>query len=196
MYITCKKCKTNFFVDDGQIGDNGRKVKCSNCKNIWHQYPNQGNSISTKNLDKDTNLPVILPVKIPFYLYIIPIFLFSIIVFMIVMTFPRAFSIPSFLDNNRLKIEDVKISYDEDREHIVVDYKIFNISNRKTEMPLVRVRLLDDSNRVLKMDIVERKNLVFSPKQYLHFQTEFKSVNKDITIVDLMLGNKLDFLLR
>jgi predicted Zn finger-like uncharacterized protein len=39
MYITCENCNTVFIVTYEQIGEAGRKVKCSKCTNIWHQKP-------------------------------------------------------------------------------------------------------------------------------------------------------------
>jgi predicted Zn finger-like uncharacterized protein len=35
MIITCDKCSTNFNVPDSAIGEQGRKVKCTVCGNVW-----------------------------------------------------------------------------------------------------------------------------------------------------------------
>lgn len=39
MIITCSKCKTQFAVASTAIGNNGRKVRCSSCGNVWFQEP-------------------------------------------------------------------------------------------------------------------------------------------------------------
>src|SRR5215831_1438457 len=35
MILTCPKCATGYFVDDGQIGSVGRKVRCAACGARW-----------------------------------------------------------------------------------------------------------------------------------------------------------------
>lgn len=39
MIIICEKCSSKFNVPDSAIGENGRKVKCTNCAHTWHQMP-------------------------------------------------------------------------------------------------------------------------------------------------------------
>lgn len=38
MIITCLKCKTSYEVDDKLISEDGKKVHCSNCGEIWVVY--------------------------------------------------------------------------------------------------------------------------------------------------------------
>ncbi len=37
MILTCPNCSGQFNIDDKLIGENGRKVKCSSCSEIWFQ---------------------------------------------------------------------------------------------------------------------------------------------------------------
>ncbi|MBI1300350.1 MAG: hypothetical protein GC137_01700 [Alphaproteobacteria bacterium] len=39
MILTCPNCDAQFAVGDNLIGDEGRKVKCSSCSNVWFQEP-------------------------------------------------------------------------------------------------------------------------------------------------------------
>lgn len=39
MIITCNKCSTRFTLDDSLVAENGSKVRCSVCKNIFTAYP-------------------------------------------------------------------------------------------------------------------------------------------------------------
>ena len=41
MIIECKNCKTKFRIEDNLIPDNGRKVKCSKCGNIFTVFKPQ-----------------------------------------------------------------------------------------------------------------------------------------------------------
>ena len=74
MYITCPGCKTRFAVTAEQIGNNGRKVKCSKCFNIWHQEPFRQARIEPKiellppvvkpDAALEPNIELLLPLKL------------------------------------------------------------------------------------------------------------------------------------
>ncbi len=39
MILTCPACQTRFNVPITALGEKGRKVRCANCGNSWHQLP-------------------------------------------------------------------------------------------------------------------------------------------------------------
>jgi predicted Zn finger-like uncharacterized protein len=39
MILTCPECATSYFIDDGRIPADGRKVKCSSCGHRWLATP-------------------------------------------------------------------------------------------------------------------------------------------------------------
>jgi predicted Zn finger-like uncharacterized protein len=39
MIITCEKCGTQFQFDEERLGVGGRKLRCANCKHVWHVNP-------------------------------------------------------------------------------------------------------------------------------------------------------------
>ncbi|OCA07082.1 zinc-ribbon domain-containing protein [Wolbachia endosymbiont of Trichogramma pretiosum] len=38
MKIQCHNCTKTYLVSRRQIGGSGRKVKCTNCNHMWHEY--------------------------------------------------------------------------------------------------------------------------------------------------------------
>lgn len=39
MIVTCRKCKVSYHLDDSLIKENGSKVRCSNCEQIFRVFP-------------------------------------------------------------------------------------------------------------------------------------------------------------
>jgi predicted Zn finger-like uncharacterized protein len=39
MILSCPACQTRFIVDANAIGEGGRRVRCANCGDSWHQSP-------------------------------------------------------------------------------------------------------------------------------------------------------------
>ena len=206
MYIACPSCDTKFVILPEQIGASGRKVKCSKCGNIWHQLLKgqvRLEPIATTNIESHRpifgsgiNLPALLPIKIPKYLYILPVILLSLIILLSLVFFPDIFGIQHFTNSNELSIKDVHVYNSKEADKIVISYKITNSSNYTKVMPLVRIRLFDENNRLLKSYIDSKTNVNLAPKQYVSIKTEFNSIPASTEHIDITLGNKLDFILR
>lgn len=209
MYIACPKCGTRFVVSSSQIGEYGRKVKCSKCAHIWHQKIDDAVKIEpvlinntsdlynrgNQKFAKGINLPALLPINIPKYLYVMPVILVCIVALMSVVIFPNRSCFETVFNNENLSIRDIQIIHHKDIDKISVSYKIFNSSQSNVEVPLVRVRLLDSNKRVLKTRIHDSKNMNIVPNQFLYIKTEFFNVPKNTDNIDIMLGNRLDFLI-
>ena len=39
MIITCPNCSTRFLLEDDQMPDAGRKLRCTRCAHVWHEAP-------------------------------------------------------------------------------------------------------------------------------------------------------------
>lgn len=202
MYITCPECETRFAVTAEEIGKNGRKVKCSKCFNIWHQEPFRQARIepkiellSTKTppLGNGINLPVLLPIKVPAHLlYGLPILLISMIIFMVAILFQGSFVIPSILNHKDLIISD--IYNQQELGKTTINYKVTNLSNKSIKIPLIRIRVFDKNNRLINSRIENHNNIKLSPSQNVIINTELGDVPPNANI-DIMIGNKLDFIL-
>lgn len=205
MYIACPECNAKFVVTPEQIGQQGRKVKCSKCAHIWHQKLDNSARIEpiisapiaeTTPLGNGVNLPALLPVKIQPYLYALPALMISLIIFMLVMLFPNKLGFDSLLNNDKLSIKDIKIENNKEIDKITVSYKVFNNSSKTVKMPLVRIRLFDKSDRVLKSLIDDHTNVDMFPGQFIQVKTEFVPASPLTESIDIMIGNKIDFILR
>lgn len=204
MYIACPECDTKFVVTPEQIGKHGRKVKCSKCSHIWHQRLEDNVRIeptltmpeAATPLGNGVNLPALLPVKIPPYLFVMPVLMIGLIVFMLTMLFPNKLGVDSLLNSDEVSIKDMQIVNQKDIDKITVNYKVHNSSLKDVKMPLVRIRLFDKDNRVLKSLIDDHTNIDMSPDQYIQVKTEFVPAPPSVDSIDIMIGNKIDFILR
>jgi predicted Zn finger-like uncharacterized protein len=204
MYIACPECDTKFVVTPKQIGTHGRKVKCSKCSHIWHQKlddnariePTVTAPIKTTPLGNGVNLPALLPVKIQPYLYALPLMMIGMITFMLFMLFPNNLGFDSLLNGDQLSIRDIKIERQQDIDKITVSYKVLNNSINNVKMPLVRIRLFDSNSRILKSLIDDHTNINMSPNQFIQVKTEFVPAPPSTESIDMMIGNKVDFILR
>jgi len=204
MYISCPECDTRFVVNSEQIGTHGRKVKCSKCAHIWHQRLDkhlkiepvlEPLSLVSTPLMKGVNLPALLPIKIPLYLYGLPVFLIGMIIFMTITLFQDSFELHSVLNDKDLSIRDLQITNNKELGKIIVNYKVLNSSTNNIKMPLVRIRLFDKNNRVINSRIDDHSDINLSPSQNISISTEIP-VPPSTENIDIMLGNKLDFILR
>ena len=205
MYIACPECDTRFAVTTEQIGSYGRKVKCSKCSHIWHQRfdkhlriepilePATVNLVSPGN---GVNLPALLPIKMPIYLYGFPVLLIAMIIFMVVTLFQDNLGLSSIFNNKALSIHDLQVTSNKELGKLIVNYKVLNSSDKNVKMPLVRIRLFDKNNRVIKSRVDDYNNINLSPSQNVHINTEFVPIPPSTENIDIMIGNKLDFILR
>lgn len=214
MYITCPKCNTSFLILPEQIGFAGRKVRCSKCSNIWHQKPkenyiksepviNSEKQIYQNKPGSGINLPALLPTKISRYLYALPLVLLVLIMSLSIVLFQ------DYLDNDSedaaklLNIGDINVTAAKETDEITITYKVVNSSDQVLPMPLVRVRLFDENNNILKSHITQPKfhiedksDISLLPKQSIVIKTKFSSVPNSTQQVDITLGSRLAFILR
>ncbi|WCR59467.1 MAG: hypothetical protein PG978_000903 [Wolbachia endosymbiont of Ctenocephalides felis wCfeF] len=52
MKIQCNNCTKTYLVSSEQIGKLGRKVKCTNCNHIWHEYLQESDELHTTGIQE------------------------------------------------------------------------------------------------------------------------------------------------
>jgi hypothetical protein len=118
------------------------------------------------------------------------------IIFMFIMLFPNLFGFESILNNRNITIKDIQIEKQADLQKVTVSYKVLNSANYDTKMPLIRIRLFDKSGRVVKSLVDDHTNIDMSPNQFIQIKTEFVPAPPSADSIDMMIGNKIDFILR
>jgi len=212
MYLNCPACYTNFVVTPEQIGPNGRRVRCSRCGHGWfadpiakkHTPAQQFSYIipdrvgaGTDSFKPGVNLPALLPINIPMYLYIAPILLAAAIIFSSMVLFQEKLSFMGLVGtSDNLSVHDIHIEYDKELGNIIASYKVVNTSQEFVSLPLIRIRLLDEKHRTLKSHVASNTNSSLAPKQYVTIRTNFADSPPNVQYIDITLGNKLDFILR
>lgn len=202
MYISCPKCGTKFSVDATKIGNKGKKVRCSKCSHVWHQ--DQENKLRVSPLlttnnseasDKKINLPALLPVKNTSNNYLNTLMAIGMIVLTLLILFHEKLGINKSFGNGKLAIKDIEVNKIE-KDKIKVSYKIYNLSQEDQNIPLIRIRVLDENNNILKSKITYHKKIRIPPNQFIRASKEFLVNGKSAENIDIMIGNKLDFMLR
>jgi len=208
MYIACPECDTKFIVQAAEIGDFGRKVKCSKCAHIWHQTAQNivspdsiltalPQEVLTTPIASGVNLPAIIPDKIPNYVYFIPVILFALIVSLGAMIFPEklGFGVGANTKYATLKITDLQITKEPEMAKINLRYKIYNSGARPIKLPLVRIRFVDKNGGIIKSLVDDHSKTTLSPGQYIGITTDFAPA-KGAETVDITIGNRIDFIIR
>lgn len=217
MHITCPNCSKNFIASKEQIGIPGRRVKCSNCKHIWFQtldlrtklketelpvnHTEEINSTNTKEqeISNKVYLPAILPVKVktPQSDNIMDILSLCIMIFCLLLVFYDDLSIPDWhIDNHSLNIENIQTIQNKELGQVVVSYRIHNVSKYDITIPLISIRLFNKELKTVKSYIMNQKNIKLKPYQHVDITTSLDTVPLSSTLLDIMLGNSLDFILQ
>ncbi|MGI4776275.1 MAG: zinc-ribbon domain-containing protein [Janthinobacterium lividum] len=213
MYIICSKCMTNFVVSPSQIGNGGRKVKCSKCNHIWHQgslnqfEPESG--IYDENIDTDyalyahrefygsgANLPALLPAKASTKRPLVSFILACLIIILATLLFQNDLNYNYLSNSTGLDIKNVQIKNQEELGKIMVTYDIVNNSASKAKIPLIKIRLFDKNNRIIRTYITDQKRDTIAPGQALNIKKEFDSLTIFVKNIDITIGNQLDLILR
>lgn len=211
MYLTCPECYTSFTVKASQIGSKGRRVRCSKCSHGWFAKGvasgtgREGFTVSMydrvgkveEKFRPGVNLPALLQIKIPIYLYIAPILLAAAILFTSMIFFQDKMSILGLTGTSEnLKVKDIEIAYDKEHGNIIANYKIVNVSEEFVPLSSIRIRLLDENHRILKSHIASESTSTLAPRQFVAIRTRFSEAPINVEFIDITLGNKLDLLLR
>lgn len=212
MIIVCPNCSTSFIIPDQALGDEGRKVKCSKCQHVWHatksnakeKHYAEAPAVAVKAIPVNSALPAVAQEKFPVMALLSTIFLFILIMFTIFFFHSETLRNTEFgfnlLEKLRLHSTEgfvlkeihVKSEIKAQKPSITLGYKIVNNSDFIQPMPLIRIRLLNETGKVLHSYIRTDSNYEFQPFSQLSPRTEFLDVSSDTRKVEIALGNRLE----
>lgn len=139
------------------------------------------------------NLPAIIPVKIPFYLAIIPV-IFLTLIFTTIWTYYSSILTQIGLKEDvsveaGLKITDVSFFKDESSNKLLINYSISNESASSVKPPLAVIRLRDSKGFELSKIIEKIDFEVIESGQKLNFNNEFDAISDEEIKISINLQN-------
>jgi predicted Zn finger-like uncharacterized protein len=192
MYIACPNCQTNFIIEPGLLQPNGRKLKCSKCRHIWHKDAPKASEIAAKMqknivkrpIETSYNLPVVIdsPKNWPIAGIILP-FVLALIVFFIVI-FNHILKTTDPKRGQGFFINVVKTEKNKQDNILLVKYKISNFSDHAKQIPYVRFLFSDDRANIVDFQIIKEK-VILQPHNYIYITSGFQDYSKKIANFDI-----------
>ncbi len=186
MYIFCPNCNAEFIINDDLIAPIGKKLKCSECRHIWRQYPEK-----PKASKKIHNLPAVVPngyLKILFY------FISSTLLSLVGISLLFLFKATTLQQSKGLSLEAFKINQNIDQQEFFIYYKITNNSDAIRQVPFVKIRLLSSATKVIESRIFDH-HILIEPGEYALIGYEFQGLSDLVDNVDVVIGTKLGLIL-
>lgn len=207
MIISCPKCNSGFFVAPAQIGSTGRRVKCSKCKNIWlatidHEIAAH-EEVVVQRIDttmvSGSNLPAIIPIKIPSLLYFVPLIFLFLISFTTYVFYPEItlkFGVCGPMCTEKgIMVQDVVYDFERISSKFSIEYSVANHTNTRKTIPIVQVTL-HDAGRKIKRIYKTDKPIVLEPNSSLRNKLDFSNVSPHTKYAKIMIGSSIKFWFR
>jgi predicted Zn finger-like uncharacterized protein len=210
--IICPNCSTSFGVPDEVIPDAGRSVKCSKCANIWHVKKPEEQKIETEKAHISPVAEEYIPQNLPaiqeteghfqwifsfFALVIITSFITFIVYFEPITSNPIGEKIIAglgFSDTKHFAIQDIRIRTAKysGKYAIYLKYRIYNNSSEIQNTPWVRIKFFDKENKLFYTHIGTNSRFKFQEFQNVPTRAEFKDLSKEVSRIEIALGNKIE----
>tara|TARA_Y100000590_G_scaffold401149_1_gene485806 strand:+ start:56 stop:724 length:669 start_codon:yes stop_codon:yes gene_type:complete len=215
MIITCSNCNTKYTINKNALGNNGKKVKCSNCNHEWFQKLNikKKLKVQSKNEDnvkinyfKDHDNKKLFPSEIKEkknYKFLYLVLLISLILFI----YLNKKNFNYLIENHILKliktdflISEKRNSFDlffsqiekevsvlnNNQKVVKIIGKISNTSNVENyKIPKMKASLIDSSNNIVTSWFFSANQEKLGPQESLNFNTSY--IHDDEDFVDIKI---------
>lgn len=220
MYLTCPSCQLSFVVSAAQLGQAGRKVRCSNCKHLWfattptaeeaHNEPiieehiapapdplQNITPIDYSPMPPGVNLPAIIRNRGTLLSRVMFVMLIIIAVLLGMSTRKEQLNLSQLHMNiTGLSASVLGVTQNKAKTDLVIRYEIHNKSDIKKSLPLVRAQFLDAQNKIIKSEIIKPADLFLHPDESIIFDTKFVMPHTNFAKIALDVGDRIDFLIK
>ena len=217
MLAICEACGTKYNISSSDIGDAGRKVRCTYCDNVWVQMPHlKTNSEISNNVDVDDFLYKMYSTenaaasdkasqhKTSCMTYVMHSFLATIL-FCFILFFasndifrdkiPSAlrpvYAIFGIYDTHLLEIENVFIEFQ--GEGMLYYARVINKSNEAKNVPGLTLMIFDKDHNLLYQEYVTPKmNTMIDIGGSHDIKTKVLNLNEDALYIKTYIGNSIE----
>ena len=206
MIISCPECSASFFVSPQQIGESGRRVKCSKCKHIWHATIETDAGVKEEiiaqrltehNEVTGANLPAIIPTKIPKFLYVAPFVLSFLIIATIWFFYPSITSKVAICgplcSAEGVRIEDAIFDYNKDSGNVTLNFSIANRGKEEVEVPTAKIELIGADSKVMRAAKASGNSMKLPANSSIKVTHVFSAISQKSQFIKISLGNTIKF---
>ncbi len=221
MIVTCSNCSAKFAVKAEDIGEDGRKVRCSICRHVWFQVlppelPEILKSIAEMHPDTQEVQPIPegsnLPAEIS-YSYREPVVFKAVFTCLVVILI----FITSLVGNNKIRpylgtyynalgIYDDRgiILYNataeknnsETGQELLVKGRIVNESNSEKLIPNLRITLTNENYKSLRVVTLDSQGTLLMPGEGVNFENNIHNFPEGVSNVLMDIGNSVSLAAR
>ncbi|MBQ4874532.1 MAG: zinc-ribbon domain-containing protein [Rickettsiaceae bacterium H1] len=192
MIIVCDKCGTGYQVENSDLGEKRRKVKCSKCNYTWIESPFfTDEDLTDKKVVNNGQLlklcSVLLTISVVLSLFMVPRS-------NIYPVLRPIYSIFGIYDAADMEFENVKFDYTE--KGILITSTITNYSDEDKILPDIRITFYDGDNNILRTAVLTNSGIRIKEGEKKTLNKQMNNVSAETKYVTLDLGNKLEMWFR
>lgn len=195
MIIQCNNCNSKFIVSEDVIGEHGRKVRCSVCKNVWRAYiekekdniPVYGNYEELNPIKKGSNLPVVsqnTPLKKKKLLLIT--------ILLLVLLLIGAFIIKNNMsdDSSSIILKNTTMRQVErnNKSYILISANVVNQGEQSQNIPSIKIRLQDGSGKTVKKFKIAKSPVILHKDESFNYNFSIKDFPNNVEKVTINTG--------
>lgn len=178
MILTCDKCTTKYFVDQGALLPAGKNVKCVKCGYIWYQDASSDQA-PPKNIKLDpiphgSSLPVIVEMRNSIWLKLLPAFFACMILVTSVCIFrdeiinrmpitSRLYDLIGISTIDNVKLENISLI--KNKDFLNVSGLIVNHAPTKRKVPDILISISDLDGKKLTSGRIDSSELYLNPEE-------------------------------
>lgn len=203
MIITCEKCSTSYRLTPQQLKPFGKRVKCTNCGNIWFQkYEEQQEEIlSLDPIPTHSSLPVVVEHHTPVWLKFMPVMFFCMIIVSVVFfhqndiikIFPKAnqfYDIIGIPHTGDMRLDEISINHREN--YADINGLVINKSKQTRIVPKVIITVSDSDGSTTLSNIINIPKSKLEPNESRPFHKRVINIPKNSQYLTVSIADKFD----